>query len=88
MSQSMPCPECGDRASVCSDSRPVRTTGTIRRRRKCVSCDARWTTYEYAEKDIEALRSVIPALRQVQTLLDGINGWLTNIEHLSDPTEK
>ena len=40
----MNCPNCMNYKIRCLDSRPV--DGTIRRRRACRVCDARWTTYE------------------------------------------
>ena len=43
----MRCPECGYDDSKVIDSRP--TDGRIRRRRECLSCKARFTTYEIVE---------------------------------------
>lgn len=43
----MNCPECGYEDSKVIDSRP--TDGKIRRRRECLSCKCRFTTYEIVE---------------------------------------
>ncbi len=40
-----PCPACGHGRSVTLDSRPTEA-GHHRRRKKCVSCGHRFTTYE------------------------------------------
>lgn len=53
--------QAGDAASCCNrkskiiDSRPG-PDGTWRRRRWCVVCDRRWTTYEYSEAAIAAIQ--------------------------------
>ncbi len=43
----MRCPDCGFEDSKVIDSRP--TDGRIRRRRECLSCKFRFTTYEIVE---------------------------------------
>lgn len=43
----MRCPECGFEDSKVIDSRP--TDGRIRRRRECLECKCRFTTYEIVE---------------------------------------
>ncbi|MDE2020871.1 MAG: hypothetical protein KGJ13_11095 [Patescibacteria group bacterium] len=49
----MDCPSCKDSFRVIvSDSRPI--GGTIRRRRKCTHCGARWTTYEISDEQIDS----------------------------------
>ncbi|MDR5683055.1 MAG: transcriptional regulator NrdR [Armatimonadota bacterium] len=42
----MRCPYCGSEDSRVLDSRPVEGGSSIRRRRECVSCARRFTTYE------------------------------------------
>jgi transcriptional repressor NrdR len=44
----MICPECGMPGSIVSDSRPAFEDTAVRRRRRCVACGHRWTTYEYS----------------------------------------
>jgi len=44
----MKCPFCGYPESKVIDSRPAEDT--IRRRRECLSCGKRFTTYEFIEK--------------------------------------
>ena len=45
----MKCPICGCTKSVVIDSRPTEESSSIRRRRECVSCQNRFTTYETIE---------------------------------------
>lgn len=42
----MKCPGCGYPESKVIDSRPVNEGSSIRRRRECLSCKRRFTTYE------------------------------------------
>ncbi len=43
------CPFCGYLESKVLDSRPAEEGGSIRRRRECLSCQKRFTTYENVE---------------------------------------
>ena len=45
----MRCPYCGYRESKVVDSRPAEGGTSIRRRRECLSCEKRFTTYETVE---------------------------------------
>jgi transcriptional repressor NrdR len=45
----MLCPLCGGAETKVLDSRPADQGGSIRRRRECVTCTSRFTTYERAE---------------------------------------
>ncbi len=45
----MKCPSCGYPDSKVVDSRPVADGGSIRRRRECLSCQKRFTTFEVVE---------------------------------------
>jgi transcriptional repressor NrdR len=44
------CPFCGYSESRVIDSRPAEEGATIRRRRECMSCQKRFTTYEIMER--------------------------------------
>ena len=46
----MKCPFCGYTESRVVDSRPADEGATIRRRRECMSCARRFTTYEIMER--------------------------------------
>lgn len=46
----MKCPFCGYNDSKVIDSRPTDENSTIRRRRECLECKKRFTTYEKIEK--------------------------------------
>ena len=45
----MKCPACGYFDSKVVDSRPTQDGGSIRRRRECLSCQKRFTTFEFIE---------------------------------------
>jgi transcriptional repressor NrdR len=46
----MRCPKCGSRDDKVIDSRQSRDSSSIRRRRECISCGYRFTTYEEIER--------------------------------------
>ena len=45
----MKCPFCGHKEDKVVDSRSTAEDSAIRRRRECLKCDKRFTTYEYIE---------------------------------------
>ncbi len=45
----MRCPHCGFEESKVIDSRHIEENSSIKRRRECLSCQARFTTYEMVE---------------------------------------
>ena len=46
----MKCPQCGHMEDKVVDSRAAKDGEAIRRRRECLACGKRFTTYEYIEK--------------------------------------
>ena len=46
----MKCPFCGHRDNKVVDSRSSADAQAVRRRRECLKCDRRFTTYEYIEE--------------------------------------
>jgi transcriptional repressor NrdR len=46
----MQCPYCGNRNDKVIDSRVSRNASSVRRRRECLKCKKRFTTYEYVER--------------------------------------
>ena len=46
----MRCPFCGNLGDKVIDSRKAKNGMTIRRRRECIKCNKRYTTYEYIEE--------------------------------------
>ena len=46
----MRCPYCGNRKDGVIDSRVSKNGSSVRRRRECLKCGRRFTTYEYVEK--------------------------------------
>ena len=47
----MKCPYCGFNDDRVLDSRPTRDNEAVRRRRECLECGKRFTTYEYIERN-------------------------------------
>ncbi len=45
----MRCPQCGSEEDKVVDSRVIREGRAVRRRRECLACGTRFTTYEYIE---------------------------------------
>ncbi len=45
----MRCPACSSSKSKVIDSRPVEENNSIRRRRECIECQTRFTTYEIVD---------------------------------------
>ena len=46
----MRCPYCGSQKDVVIDSRISKNGASVRRRRECLKCKRRFTTYEYVER--------------------------------------
>ena len=46
----MRCPYCGSKKDSVIDSRGSKNGSSIRRRRECLKCKKRFTTYEYVER--------------------------------------
>ena len=46
----MRCPYCGNRNDGVIDSRVAKNGSSVRRRRECLKCKKRFTTYEYVER--------------------------------------
>ena len=54
----MRCPECGHEEDKVVDSRPSQDGRAVRRRRECLKCEKRYTTYEYVEhQQVTVLKS-------------------------------
>jgi len=48
---SLKCPFCGNLETKVLDSRPAGNGNSVRRRRECLNCDSRFTTYERFEEN-------------------------------------
>ncbi len=46
----MRCPYCGNQSDSVIDSRGSKNGSSVRRRRECLKCKKRFTTYEYVER--------------------------------------
>lgn len=62
----MKCPACGYLKSTVIDSRPVNEGSSIRRRRECLSCQKRFTTFEM----IESLQLIVVKKNGEKELFD------------------
>lgn len=93
----MKCPFCGFAESKVIDSRPAEEGATIRRRRECLACQKRFTTYEI----IETLPLVVikrDGSRQTFDKVKLINGMvracekrpvaLSSLEQIADDIEQ
>jgi transcriptional repressor NrdR len=92
----MRCPFCSSEDTQVLDTRSNPDTNSIRRRRKCVSCDKRFTTYEKVELRMPRLvkkdgsrtdfdrdklmGSMMLALRKRQVATDKVDAALDRIE--------
>ena len=70
----MKCPYCGYKESKVIDSRPAEEGSSIRRRRECLSCAKRFTTYETVE-----------SLPMVVIKKDGSRSWP---EEIAGPAQR
>ena len=85
----MKCPFCGFSDSKVIDSRPADEGVTIRRRRECLACQRRFTTYEMIKRD---------GSRQSFDKVKLINGMvracekrpvaMADIEHIAEEVEQ
>ena len=62
----MKCPFCGFAESKVIDSRPAEEGATIRRRRECLACQKRFTTYEIIETlPLDKRKVPLPVLEKI-----------------------
>ncbi len=83
----MKCPFCGCEESKVIDSRPTDEGERIRRRRECVSCQKRFTTYEI----IESVPVIVVKKDKSREVFDRnklFNGMLRACEKRPVPLEK
>lgn len=92
----MKCPFCGNESSQVKDSRSSEDNSTIRRRRECLECQQRFTTFERVESanlmiikrdntrqiyDRDKLfRSITIPLRKHQITAEGIDKIVKDVE--------
>lgn len=92
----MRCPKCGFEESKVVDSRPSENNDAIRRRRECVKCGCRFTTYErredmpllVAKRDghketfdrIKLMRGLLTATVKRKVSIDALEALISDIE--------
>ena len=62
----MKCPYCGYKEDKVVDSRATSEESAIRRRRECLKCGKRFTTYEYIEKRPVSMEKMEEIIAQVE----------------------
>lgn len=93
----MKCPHCGYEDSRVIDSRPINESSVVRRRRECLGCKRRFTTYERFEKlplmviksdgrreefDRSKVREgILRACQKRPISIDTIDGMVSDIEY-------
>ena len=65
----MKCPFCGYEESKVIDSRPTDEGERIRRRRECLECGKRFTTYEMIEKRPVSIEMLDHAISDIETVI-------------------
>ena len=66
----MKCPKCGHDVLACIETRP--SGETIRRRRKCLKCGHRFSTFEISFDEYYGLKNSELFLEDVLAYVDGI----------------
>ena len=61
MSNAFECPECRHRGARVVDSRPEYGRGSVRRKRECDACGARWHTLELCADRVDLLEDHLGA---------------------------
>ena len=89
----MKCIYCGFHESKVVDTRPLDDGASIRRRRECMKCSRRFTTYEKAGRreafDIEKIRrGIIKACEKRSVSMDVIDSMALSIEKQVQNSDK
>lgn len=72
----MKCADCGKDNDTVIDSRALKGGRIIRRRRKCLVCDARWTTHEM----VIGKSPIILPVKQVQASIKSMHSTLIKLD--------
>jgi transcriptional repressor NrdR len=67
----VPCIKCGHEHTRCIDTRPAPEMKATRRRRECMLCRQRFTTYEIAAAEIEKLTAA-GARTEARKIVNGL----------------
>ena len=93
----MKCPYCGYKESKVVDSRPADEGSSIRRRRECLSCERRFTTYETMESlpmvviKKDGSRQTFDRRKVLNGMIRACEKWpvsLAELERLTDEIEQ
>ena len=80
----MKCPFCGYTESRVIDSRPAEEGATIRRRRECLACQKRFTTYEIIERQtfdkVKLINGMVRACEKRPVALSSLEQIADDIE--------
>ena len=85
----MKCPHCGKSADRVVDSRPASEGMAVRRRRECLSCGARSTSYEFTENQILPIliRENLPTGAKIGKIKTSIEFLSTALKELREGVE-
>lgn len=72
------CPLCGDFHSIVTDSRG--RIDSIRRRRQCLKCGQRFTTFETIEDRRSARRDLVLLIAEMEALLSAVKQVLARTD--------
>ena len=90
----MKCPFCGYTESRVIDSRPAEEGATIRRRRECLACQKRFTTYEIIERlplvvvKRDGSRQTFDKLKLINGMVRACEKRLSSLEQIADDIEQ
>ncbi len=78
----MKCPGCGHPESTVCDSRVSGEGQRIRRRRECLLCAKRYTTYEITEDTLHSMKWRLPSnvLRRLRQMKSYLSGFMTVVD--------
>ena len=76
----MKCPYCGAEESKVIDSRPTEDSERIRRRRECLSCHMRFTTYEVVETVPLVVNAMVRACAKRPVSYESLERAVSSIE--------
>ena len=77
----MLCPECNG-PTIVRDSRPVIHLNYIRRRRECMYCHARFTTYEFRVETAYGNASLTGAIDHIKRALASLESQVISSEDM------
>lgn len=69
------CPNCGCEANSVTNTRKTTQYEGVRRRRECIECNARFTTYELREDDFHRILTRMNRKQLLSLVLEALNNF-------------